>query len=109
MVADRAMRGPALRGLAAFNDPATPELILRHYPSLNDAEKADAVQTLASRPSYALALLDGMEKGVVARRDLSAFTARQLFGFNDKQAIADPGGGGFVVLPDDWDKKAFIL
>src|SRR5262249_51690610 len=49
-----------------------------------EAEKADAVGTLASRPVYALALLDAMEKGQVPRRDLSAFSARQLLALNDK-------------------------
>jgi putative heme-binding domain-containing protein len=85
LLADRTLRGPALRGLAAFTDEGTPAVILRHYARFSDAEKADAVATLASRPKYALALLDAMEKGKVPRRDLSTFTARQLLAFNDKQ------------------------
>jgi putative membrane-bound dehydrogenase-like protein len=85
---DPAMRGPALRALAAHNDPGIPALVLRHYASFTEAEKADAVATLASRPAYALALLDAMERGDVPRRDLSAFTARQLQGLKDKQ-VAD--------------------
>ena len=85
LLTDRAVRGPALRGLASYSDPATPALILEHYASLTDAEKADAVATLASRPAYALALLDAMEKGRVPRRDMSAFTVRQLLVFNDKK------------------------
>ena len=75
----------ALRGLASYSDPATPALILEHYATLTDAEKADAIATLASRPAYALALLDAMEKGRVPRRDMSAFTVRQLLAFNDKK------------------------
>lgn len=85
LLTDRALRRSALRGLAAFRDPGTPEAILRHYPAFNDAEKADAIDTLASRPEYALVLLAAMEKGEVPRRDLSAFTARQLLGFKNKQ------------------------
>jgi putative heme-binding domain-containing protein len=88
LLADRTMRGPALRGLAAFSDPGTPALILRHYASLTDSEKADAISTLASRPQYALALLEAMEKGQVPRRDLSSFTARQLLGLKDR-ALTD--------------------
>jgi putative heme-binding domain-containing protein len=84
LLADKAMRGPALRGLAALDDPETPALVLGRYTSLSDAEKSDAVATLASRPRYALALLEAMEKGKVPRRDLSAFTARQLLLFKDK-------------------------
>jgi putative membrane-bound dehydrogenase-like protein len=88
LLADRVMRGPALRGLAAFDDPKTPALILRHYASFSAADKIDAVATLASRPRYALALLDAMEQGKIPRRDLSAFTARQLLLFKDK-ALSD--------------------
>ncbi|HEY7426979.1 MAG TPA: leucine-rich repeat domain-containing protein [Gemmataceae bacterium] len=84
LLGDRALCGLALRGLASYNDPATPTLILEHYAAFTDAEKADAIATLASRPKYALALLDAMEKGRVPRRDLSAFTVRQLLTFNDK-------------------------
>jgi putative heme-binding domain-containing protein len=88
LLADRTMRGPALRGLAAFSDPGTPALILGRYASFSDADKADAVATLASRPAYARALLDAMEKGKVPRRDLSPFVARQILGLGDKELTA---------------------
>ncbi len=78
------MRDAAIRALAGFNDPAIPAAILKQYPMLNETEKADAIATLSSRPAYALALLEAMEKGTVPRRDLSAFTARQLLALNDK-------------------------
>jgi putative heme-binding domain-containing protein len=81
---DRGLRGPIMRALAGFSDPAVPAMILGHYGSLSDAEKADAVATLASRPTFAMALLDAMAQGKVDRRDLSAFTARQLLALNDK-------------------------
>jgi putative membrane-bound dehydrogenase-like protein len=85
LITDRDVRGLALRGLASYRDPTTPALILEHYATFSDAEKADAVATLASRPEYALTLLDAMEQGRVPRRDLSAFTVRQLLTFNDRK------------------------
>jgi putative heme-binding domain-containing protein len=85
LLVDRALRGPALRGLAAFGDEKTPSLILRGYSTYTEEEKSDAVHTLASRPAYALALLDAVEKGQVPRTDVSAFTARQMLGLKDKQ------------------------
>jgi putative membrane-bound dehydrogenase-like protein len=88
LLTDRALRSLALRGLASYSDAGTPPLILEHYAALTDAEKADAIATLASRPAYAFALLDAMEKGRVPRRDLSAFTVRQLLAFKDKK-LAD--------------------
>ncbi|MFO0929992.1 MAG: hypothetical protein U0736_23705 [Gemmataceae bacterium] len=45
---------------------STPALLLR-YPTLSDAEKADVVATLASRPAYALALLDAIAKKALPR------------------------------------------
>jgi putative heme-binding domain-containing protein len=84
LIADRSMRGPALRSLAAYNHEATPQLILRHYPSFSEEEKSDAIYTLTSRPAYALALLEAVEQRKVPRRDLSAFTVRQMLAFNDK-------------------------
>jgi putative membrane-bound dehydrogenase-like protein len=82
---DAKLRGPALRGLAAFGEPSTPALILKHYGEFASSEKADALQTLASRPAYALALLDAVEAGQVPRRDVSAFTVRQIQSLKDKQ------------------------
>jgi putative heme-binding domain-containing protein len=81
---DPAMRGPAIRALAAYAHPETPRAILKRYVALTAEERADAVQTLAARPEYALALLDAVERGTVARRDVSAFAVRQM------QALGDP-------------------
>jgi putative membrane-bound dehydrogenase-like protein len=78
LLTDPALRGAALRALAVYNDEATPRLVLRQYSSFCAEEKADAVSTLASRPAYALALLDAIESGQVPRKDVSAFTVRQI-------------------------------
>ena len=32
---DRSLRGPAIRALAAYDDPATPQEILKRYPALD--------------------------------------------------------------------------
>ena len=85
LLGESALRGPAIRGLAAFDHPNTPEAILKHYGSFEPNQQQDAINTLTSRPSYALALLDGVEKGTVPREDLSAFTIRQMVGLNDER------------------------
>jgi putative heme-binding domain-containing protein len=84
LLTDRTLRGAAIRGLAAFNHASTPEILLRHYASLTEDEKADAIHTLTARPAYALALLDAVERGQVPRRDLSAFTVRQMQALKNK-------------------------
>jgi putative heme-binding domain-containing protein len=105
---DRALRGPALRALAGYADAGTPALILRHYPSLTDAEKADAVATLASRPDYALALLDAMDKGRVPRRDLSVFTARQLLTLHNARLTERLNKVWGTLRPPAKDKAALL-
>jgi len=85
LLSDPALRRTALRGLASFPDDTTPERVLAAYAELTSEEKQDAVATLASRKAYALALLDAVEQKVVARTDLSAYIARQLFALGDQQ------------------------
>jgi putative heme-binding domain-containing protein len=80
-----AMRQPALRGLAAYDDPATPKLVLGLYQKLTADEKAAAVATLASRKEYAHALLDAVELKAVPHADVSAYAARQMYALGDKQ------------------------
>ena len=84
LVDDPTLRGPVLRALAAYDDLLTPEIILSHYGGYTESERADAIATLAARPGWALALLEAMERGRIARRDLSISVARQLL------ALADP-------------------
>ena len=78
LLSDEALRGPAIRGLAAFDDAKTPRLLLELYPRLNTDEKADAIQTLASRGPYALALLDAIDAKTIPRGDINSYTIRQL-------------------------------
>jgi len=84
LAGDPALRAVAIRGLAAFDDAATPKVILEHYAQLLPEEKADAITTLASRAGYAVALLESVKQGAVPARDISPFAARQV------QALKDP-------------------
>jgi len=77
-LADRRLRVTAIRGLAAFDDPATPATLLDLYPSLTAAEKREALLTLASRASFARPLVDALVRGRVPVRDVSADIARQI-------------------------------
>jgi putative membrane-bound dehydrogenase-like protein len=78
---DPELKGAAIRALAAYNDTGTAESILLRYPTLTPAERDDAIATLASRPAWALALLDAIGKGTVPRRDLNSTVARQILAF----------------------------
>jgi putative heme-binding domain-containing protein len=85
LLADKAVRRTVLRGLGSLPHEATPQRVLAVYSDLTGEEKHDAVATLASRKEYALALLNAVEKKTVARTDITAYTARQIFSMNDKQ------------------------
>jgi putative membrane-bound dehydrogenase-like protein len=82
------LQSVALRGLAEFEEPGTIETILENYPNFSAAARQDALQTLASRRSWAIALLDAIESGAVPRGEVTAFTARQLQSLGDEQLTA---------------------
>ncbi len=105
---DGVLRRVVLRGLANYDDAKTPALILRHYGSFNQEERADALQTLASRPAYARALLDAMERGQIPRRDLSAYTARQLAGLNNKEVTTKLTRVWGTIRPASQEKSALL-
>ncbi len=78
LLADQALRGPAIRGLAGFDQPEAAATILQSYVELSAAEKQDALATLASRAPYARALLEAVESQEIPRGDFTAATVRQL-------------------------------
>ena len=88
LLADPAVRGAAVRALAAYPDAETPAKILAAYPKFNSAEKTDAIQTLVSRSAWVAVLLTAVEKGSIPRAEVSLVAARQVLALNDK-ALAE--------------------
>src|SRR5262249_6135589 len=84
LLAEPALRRPALRGLAAYNGDDTPDWIFDKYATYSADEKRDAVNTLASRTSYALRMLDAVAKKKVPSTDIPAEVVRQLRNLNNK-------------------------
>lgn len=78
LLKDPALLVPALRALAAYDDPTSATAILGAYGALPGAAKRDALNTLASRPAYALTLMDALEKKQIASIELTADVVRQL-------------------------------
>ena len=75
---DRALRGDAIRAVAAFDDDALGSLLIARYDTLSAVEKTEAIQTLATRRRYARQLTDALSSGAIPRRDIPAFIARQM-------------------------------
>jgi putative heme-binding domain-containing protein len=88
LLEDEALRRSALRGLAAYENPQTPEKILALYDRLNADEKRDALATLASRAEYARALLAAVGDKRVPSADLSADLVRQIRNLKDQELDA---------------------
>lgn len=80
---DAAMQRAAVRGLAAFDAPGVPEAIIARFSKMKPEAKRDAMATLASRRSYAVALMAAVEKKTIPAKVLSADVVRQLRALND--------------------------
>ena len=88
LIRDPATQDVALRGLAEYADPKIGKTILALYPSLKETGRQSALLTLASRPDWAMALLDRVEAKTISASDLTAYTARQLENLDDPKVTA---------------------
>lgn len=105
---DPALRGPALRGLANFDDPKIPDWILARYPALTDAEKSDAISTLASRPGWALILLNALEHKRIARTEVTPFVARQIASLGDQKVSQRLNSVWGTIRPPAKDREKLL-
>ena len=78
LLREKVLRREALRGLGAFEDAKTPAPILKIFAKLDTAGKRDALTTLASRVSFAKALMAAVTRGTVKANELPADIVRQL-------------------------------
>ncbi|MFM8495590.1 MAG: c-type cytochrome, partial [Planctomycetia bacterium] len=74
----------ALAGLTQLDDPSIGKRVASAYTKFHPLDRPFVIEALVSRPSFAPALLEMLEKGVVARGDVSAAQARQI------RALGDP-------------------
>jgi putative heme-binding domain-containing protein len=103
---DRKLRPSAIRGLAAFDDPRTPGRLLDLYPSLQAAEKRDALLTLSSRAVFARELTRALAAGRVPVRDVSADIARQIRSLDQADITAALEKAWGVARGDDASTRA---
>jgi putative heme-binding domain-containing protein len=108
LLTDPAVRGAAVRALAAYPDANTPAKILAAYPQLTAIEKTDAVQTLASRAAWANALIDAVEHGKLPRAEVSLLAARQIIALNDKKLTERLGRVWGKIQPASKERVALI-
>jgi putative heme-binding domain-containing protein len=92
------LRQDAIRAIASYDNDALGKLVMERYPTLNATEKAEAIQTLASRPKYGWLLTQALAKGTIPKKDVPAYVARQL-----RRVV----GSGFVEVWGPIDHVAF--
>ena len=78
LLGDRSVNDVAVAGLAAYDHPDTARQLLSRYPQLRHNARTQAISTLASRNTYAAALLKAVAEGRVPRGDVTAAHARQM-------------------------------
>lgn len=108
LLGDVALRGEAIRSLAAVDDPETPTRLLGVYAKLAPTERRDVLGTLCSRAAYAQALLDAVEKKQVPATDLSADLVAQLRNLNDEKLATRLGQVWGIVRATAADKAQAI-
>ncbi len=103
LLGDRAMVREAIRGLAQCEHIDAPKQILSRAKSFGPAERAEMINTLASRPSYAKALLAAIRDKAIAPNEVSAFHARQIRSFDNEAmnaALTEAWGDVRVTAED---------
>jgi putative heme-binding domain-containing protein len=73
-----AMRLDAIRAYGVVEQPKAADLLLKRYPRLAAQEKRAVIETLATRKTYAQALLAAMKAKTVAKQEVPTYVARSL-------------------------------
>ena len=84
-LAQESLAGPALRGLALFDDEQIPKVIINHYGKLEASQQQEAISTLASREAYAIELLKAVSNKEIDAGDVSVYVARQMRDFGNDE------------------------
>jgi putative heme-binding domain-containing protein len=77
------LREPALRGLTSYDDPRVAQAAVDVFPRLDSTERRAAMQAMVARTSGAHILTTAIERGKIARAELTAPLARQIQGLKD--------------------------
>jgi len=108
LLKDGELRAFALRALAGYNDPKTPDAVLAVYASLDPAQKRDALNTLVSRTAYARPLLAAIQQSKLPKQDLTADLVRQLRNVKDEAVQQEVAKMYGTVRETSADKKVEI-
>lgn len=80
----RGLNVAAVRGLTLFDDQAIGQRLVKDYRKFSSTDRPAVLDALVSRPAWAAAMLESMGKGQIARSEVTAFHARQIRAFENK-------------------------
>lgn len=83
LLADRQLQATAARGLALFDDPATAWLLVEASRRARGESREAILAAIASRRSFAAALLTAVENDTIKPADLPAAIVRQIHALGD--------------------------
>lgn len=75
---ENVFRTRAISLVARFDAPEVSSALIDRFESFNTSDRAAALAALTTRPAFAMALLEAVAGGKVARDQITAFTVRQL-------------------------------
>ena len=83
LLSTRYVNKTAIRGLAIFDDASIATTLLKKYSSFRPDERIIAIDTLVSRPNWAMTLLKEVDSKRIPRQEISAYHARQIEAFEE--------------------------
>lgn len=108
LLGTRFLNSTAVRGLALFDDPSIARRLADSHGAFHPSERRVLIDVLASRPSFATALLERVAQGKIARSEITPFHARQIRSFGDdaiNRLLAETWG---TSRDNDADKRQTI-
>lgn len=89
LVGERYLAVAAANGLARFDDDSAAERIVEACRRAPPTRRGEVLAVLVSRPRFAAALLEAVDRGRIAAETLSAYHVRQLHALGDADLTAD--------------------
>lgn len=105
---NEALAESALRGIATGADPALAEELSARFAKAGPRARQGILAALASRKTWAIALVAGMETGAIDHRAVPAHLARQVGEFKDPSLKARLEKAWGSVQPVSGDRKAMV-
>ena len=78
LLLDSRLKVDAIRAYSFFNYPKASQELISKYEEFDTLAKRVTIDTLASKPSYARALLEALGTGKITRAEVPNYTARNL-------------------------------